>query len=124
VVCGEGRFADWPDDGQEPGLLVGWFTVEFDEQGAASQLVSLAFVSLHALARRYQRGRDTTEAAIFADLAALESGFRRVITSSRFTVPVPGGAWVGEVANADGSAHLAVRTYYDVDSGAPAVTPL
>jgi hypothetical protein len=64
----------------------------------------------------------STEAAIFADLAALERNFREAIMSPRFGVAVPGGAWVGERANVGGSSVLAVRTYYDADSGARVVT--
>jgi len=120
VVCGESRYADWSDNGLEPGVLVAWYSVEVAERAFESRLVSLASVSLHALARRYQRGQDTTEAAIFADLAALARDFRAV-TSPRFTVAVPGGVWVGESVNVDAAQILAVRTYYDADCDASAL---
>jgi hypothetical protein len=121
VVCGVFHAATWPDDGQEPGVLVGWHAVEFDQGSVASRFVSLAAVSLHALARRYQRGRDTSETAIFADLARLADNFRLVVTLPRFAIAVPGGTWVGEPMNTGEATVLAVRTYYDADSGARAV---
>jgi hypothetical protein len=122
VVCGISHCATWPDEGQELGVLVGWHAVEFDEQAVASRLVSLAAVSLHALARRYQRGWDTSDTAIFADLAVLAHDFRQAVMLPRFAVAVSGGTWVGEPMNAGESTVLAVRTYYDADSGARAVT--
>jgi hypothetical protein len=122
VVCGVSHCATWPDEGQEPGVLVGWHAVEFDEQAIASRFVSLASVSLHALARRYQRGWDKSDTAIFADLAVLAHDFREAVTLPRFAVAVSKGAWVGEPMNAGESTVLAVRTYYDADSGARAVT--
>ena len=121
VVCGVFHSAAWPDDGQEPGVLVGWHAVEFDQGSVASRFVSLAAVSLHALARRYQRGRDTSETSIFADLAGLADDFRQVVTLPRFAVAVPGGTWVGEPMNTGEATVLAVRTYFDADSGARAV---
>jgi hypothetical protein len=122
VVRGVSRRATWPDEGQEPGVLVGWHAVEFDERAMASWFVSLASVSLHALARRYQRGWDTSDTAIFAELAVLAHDFRQAVALPRFAVAVPGGAWVGEPMNAGESMVLAVRTFYDADSGARIVT--
>src|SRR3984885_14419177 len=121
VVCGVFHCAIWPDDGQEPGVLVGWHAVEFDQGSVVSRFVSLAAVSLHALARRYQRGRDTSETSIFADLAGLADDFRQVVTLPRFAVAVPGGTWVGEPMNTGEATVLAVRTYFDADCGARAV---
>jgi hypothetical protein len=121
VVCGVFHSAAWPDDGQEPGVLVGWHAVEFDQGSVASRFVSLAAVPLHALARRYQRGRDTSETSIFADLAGLADDFRQVVTLPRFAIAVPGGTWVGEPMNTGEATVLAVRTYFDADSGARAV---
>jgi hypothetical protein len=121
VVYGMFHCATWPDDAQEPGVLVGWHAVEFDQGSVASRFVSLAVVSLHALARRYQRGRHSSETAIFADLAGLADNFRQVVMLPRFAIAVPGGTWVGEPMNAGEATVLAVRTYYDTDSGARAV---
>jgi len=52
----------------------------------------IASVSLHALARRFQRGWTTTDAAVMEDLRALalwQGG------GGEFSVPVADGFWVG-----------------------------
>jgi hypothetical protein len=58
---------------------------------------------LHALARRYQRGADRSDAAVLSDLWALAGG--------DFRVRAGGGAWVGERVQYGGGPHLAARTY-------------
>ena len=62
-------------------------------------------MSLHALARRYQRAFDTSEAALLADLARLAGEYGKLLDDhakhpgdTEFVVPLPtGGSWVGAV---------------------------
>jgi len=54
-------------------------------------LLADASLSLHALARRYERSRRTDPAAVFADLARLaEAG------TDAGRAAVPGGGWLGD----------------------------
>ena len=94
------------------GLACGPFRYEFTKH-------TLCHVSHHALARRMERGSDTSDAAIKRDLKLLgqaQHGLADAANGTDFTVPVPGGNWLGNVAlmrNPRGSfdVALAVRTY-------------
>ena len=75
-----------------------------------------AAVSLHALARRYQRARDNSDAAIRADLAALVRSVDEVEqANSDFAVPTADGQWIGEATDTDDRGKvktiLAARTF-------------
>lgn len=62
---------------------------------------TLCHVSLHALARRLERGADVTEGAILQDMRALGEAHRALAdrpNGAAFTVPVMGGSWRGNVA--------------------------
>ena len=90
--------ADWDDDAIEPTLSVAmhWFDVPPRVDQTTSQC--LAVVSLHALGRRYERGRDHSHAAIIADLQALATvnvnDADRFPEGGRFQVPTPRGTLV------------------------------
>jgi hypothetical protein len=67
---------------------------------------------LHALARRYQRGEDRSDAAVLKDLWELAQAFpQAAATGGDFRVPAGGGFWVGERVSYHGGPHLAARTY-------------
>ena len=70
----------WTDDAREPGVCVVRITLAI----AAHEKLSMAThtfcsVSLHALGRRYQRGRPDTDDAIIADLHALTGAHERLV---------------------------------------------
>jgi hypothetical protein len=83
---------------------------------------TLAHIGAHALGRRMERGRDTSDAAIKRDIHALglaHSGLADAANGANIEVPVPGGSWRCNVAmmrtkRGDFSQALAVRTYLDV----------
>ena len=99
--------------------------MEFNTGPSRYDLVTttLAHVSLHALARRFQRGLDIREDAIKGDLLALaeaHQGIRGLENGSTILVPVPGGSWRANVAAMDDSrgtvnVALAVRTFIGDD---------
>jgi hypothetical protein len=121
------RFNAWPEGASEPCLVVivsalivsaGYF--KFTNALAAS-------VSLHALARRYQRARDNSDAAIRADLAALACPVDDVSDASgEFAVQTLDGQWIGEATDTDDRGKvkciLAARTFISSEmSQGPAV---
>ena len=56
-------------------------------------------MSLHALARRFQRGFDTSDAAILSELKQIALRHEEIIEAlGEFSLPADGGSWVGEVA--------------------------
>ena len=72
----------------------------------------LASISLHGLARRYQRGADNSPAAIMADIAALATGSPERTGVDRFELLVADGRWAGRISAAqDGAVVAAARTY-------------
>jgi hypothetical protein len=123
VAAGEFRFCSWEDDAADadPGVVrvvleaTGWGAV-----GATANIV--ASVSLHALARRYQRGFDTSDAAILAELRELAMRHAAIVEAQGdFSMAFDGGSWVGEVARTEvaqvSCPVLAVRTF--APAGAP-----
>ena len=85
--------------------------------GATANLI--VSVSLHALARRFQRGFDTTDGAILSELRELALRHTSIIkASSDFSVAFDGGCWVGEVARTETFAApvLAIRTFTPADA--------
>ena len=76
--------------------------------GATANIV--ASISLHALARRFQRGFDTTDGAILVELRELAMRHAAIGVSL-----CDGGSWVGEVARTEvaqvSCPVLAVRTF-------------
>jgi hypothetical protein len=77
----------------------------------------MACVSLHALARRYQRAFDSLDAAIRADMIALAIASTGPQTG-RFSVRCPDGAWAGR---AQSTWCLGVRTFLSEDQLAGAI---
>jgi hypothetical protein len=96
AVTGSLRMIDWGEDADlEPGIAT--CTIDFL---ARSHLVKLdtqilAIASLHALARRLQRGRDTADAAVMEEMRALAAASSGPVdTEAR--VAGSGGEWVGD----------------------------
>jgi hypothetical protein len=84
----------------------------------------VASAPLHALARRFQRGWDLSDAAVRAALASPRPDV--LAAGGEFTVPLPEGCWVGTVAEIEDRSEpariLVVRSYIGADMEArPAV---
>lgn len=116
----------WEAGEREQGLSVCLVTCEVTKGGAYTfSNQPLATVALHAVARRFQRGRDRSEAAVLADLFMLAAGLLNVERPDPGVVAIDGGEWRGlmaktEIQNGDGEvlarhAGLAVRTFIDSD---------
>ncbi len=81
----------------------------------------MATFSLHALARRYERGSDRSDQAVLADIAALVARHKSPLNDGvNFVCPVVSGKWRGErvQANICGTDQpkrpcLSVRTFVD-----------
>jgi hypothetical protein len=72
----------------------------------------LGDASLHAVARRFERGADRSDAAVLSDLWALAEAFpERALVGGDFRVPAGEGFWVGERVEYHGGPHLAARTF-------------
>lgn len=80
--------------GWEPRLLIERLRLRLGKKSTWMDQHAVAAVSLHALARWYQRNPDTSEAALLRDLAPLSASQE---TATPFTVATPHGCWVGEL---------------------------
>ena len=109
---------DWDD--LEPGLFLAAVGLEARPRHFHATHVTLAIVSLHALARRYQRGLAIEDAAVIHDLQSLAEQHEAMIPAdpgSSFSVRCAGGGvWRGTVCIAyfvadEPTRILNVRTY-------------
>ena len=112
------RFDGWGAAAIETVLVVGRMTLRASPGRFVFDPALVAAVPLRALARRYQRGFDNTDAAIRADLRALAMPAPEILDQGgEFTVPLADGCWVGEVAEIEQRGAmvrvLVVRTYLD-----------
>ena len=102
------RAATWKDDALEPGLIVVRVSLAIAPHEKLSLAMhTLAAISLHGLGRRYQRGADTSDAAIIADIRALAAAHERLVKlpeDTRFDVALPGGRWLGTVLDVRAAA--------------------
>ena len=109
---------DW--DEQEPGLFLSAVGLEAMPRHFHATHLTLAIVSLHALARRYQRGLAIEDAAVIHDLRPLAEQHEAIIPadpvySSAYRC-TGGGLWHGTVCIAYSVADkptrlMNVRTY-------------
>jgi hypothetical protein len=118
AVAGQMKLADRDWDGEEPDISIAELTLTVDGNRLRSRSRMRCAFSLHALARRYQRGRDSDDAAILHDMeliaridpGTLAPGGYKVVTDEH------GGGWRGRVVRVvseDDEVHraLSVRTW-------------
>jgi len=92
--------------------------------------IILGAASLHALARRIERGRDRSDAGIFEDLAMLAFRWPETVDAGadEFLVATDDGNWAGSLARLDGNAACLARTWladaYGVTVPEPTITTL
>jgi hypothetical protein len=110
VVPSRMRMEGW--DKSELALAVRLTEIEFAHGHLSISWRPLGDACLHAIARRYQRGEDRSDAAVLADLWALAEAFpQQAANSGDFKVPAGKGFWVGERVQYGGGPHLAARTF-------------
>ena len=110
VGAADNRFPGWRDwEDSFVILLTGFSLVRWN---FAYHYEMLASISLHGLGRRYQRGADSSPAAVMADFAALATATPESTAPGRFEVRTSNGRWAGRVVPVHGSAPvLAARTF-------------
>ena len=75
-------------------------------------------VSLHAVARRMQRGFSTNDETILSELRQIAVMYSTIVESlGDFSIPGDGGLWCGEVGRNGSAPLLAIRTF--TPAGAP-----
>jgi hypothetical protein len=90
----------WSQSSREDSVVLARRTFRFiTPAGLDHQRIAIASFGIHAIARRYQRGLDNTDAAIQADIAELSLHIVRLVdvASQTFSIPCPSGVWVGAI---------------------------
>jgi hypothetical protein len=105
---------DWDSDATEAGVAIARCSLAMRPRvGLVHVWMPRAIVSMHALARRIERGADRSHAALLADLAVLASS-----ADDGDHVATSGGFWRGEVEVMQGTDKVTtkarnVRTWID-----------
>lgn len=113
VTVLEFNLSDWPENHLEEGLsliLIRFHVAPHDFSLTAERL---AFISHHALGRRFQRGIGQGDTDVIADLANLVVDHDQLITHQPFVCRTKSGVWAGEpnVLYGRPETVLAVRTF-------------
>lgn len=92
-------FDEWAG-ASEPALVVMVVGVDLRRDHLDAKKAVLATIGLHALARRFQRGFDTSDEALFSEFRAIAAVANDIIDAREvFRIQVPDGVWAGAVAS-------------------------
>jgi hypothetical protein len=93
----------------QPGVAIVVLGVVVRDRRTVLVVRDQAAASLHSLARRYQRGRDTSDIAILAELG--EAALLHRPQGDRFGIAVAEGSWLGHVEDIDDRRLLMLDTF-------------
>jgi hypothetical protein len=117
AVTGSLKLEAWGPDSSEPGIAVCAIDFLAKAEHVHLDTTILAIASLHAVARRLQRGRDMADAAVMRDMHALAAAAPGGEAHDEVVVPASGGRWVGTRApvlrHGETILVLAIRTFLD-----------
>jgi hypothetical protein len=97
---------DWQPGYREPGVSLCRFTLALTAGALTETWSPVASVSLHAPARRLERGRNASYAALIADLACLADP-----PADASHIDTADGAWCGTMVNTDTRRGGTVRAF-------------
>jgi hypothetical protein len=102
------------DGWQEPtdGLVLVLLGVSVARGKLVVRAPQLATLSLHSLARRYQRGQPS-DASVLDDISQLAWEYPRAVEGELFNCVAGDGTWTGHTARAERDLVLHVQTYLD-----------
>jgi hypothetical protein len=106
----------WENEFGEHSLTLIIYSGRFTSGHIDVESVPVSVVSLHALARRFQRSFDSSDEAVLRDLSFISSNAEDLLNTTRFRQPAGDGAWHGEtltVATTEKRSQrvLATRTF-------------
>jgi hypothetical protein len=103
--------ASW--EGEDPVVDIRKIRILVRPPFVTGDILGLANVSLHALARRVERGGSSGLSPILTDLAAIAAAYDRILQGpNAFHLLVASGEWIGVVmASPDGRPTLSIRTF-------------
>jgi hypothetical protein len=92
------RFDEWAEGQTEQTLAVVQASLSMTPEHFHFDVIQLAFVKLHALARRFERGRHYDDEAVKTDIAAFARTGDMPMDTHDFVVDVSGGVWVATMS--------------------------
>jgi hypothetical protein len=106
----------WADDGYELGVAIGTVVLVWQPRNLQLRMNTIATVSLHTLARFYQRSPDTSRAALYASFAEIVAASPKLFADDdAFELTTHWGRWRGVVYQfTEGDERhqmLGIRTY-------------
>jgi hypothetical protein len=119
IVSSDLQRPGWGIEEWEPGLVVSSASIRLAPRKVEMVDRDLAALSLHSIARRFQRGAnaaDRSDAAVMADLSALAGCDPDTMApGARLVWPAGRGRWVGETVAVDGKMTALIRSFFDAD---------
>jgi hypothetical protein len=99
LLAADGRFDDWVEGKTEPGFSLAAYSLEVAPPRFRFDPVVLAGISLHAMARWFQRSFSCTRESLLADMLplAVVANDERLANPGEFQVPAGDGRWAGVV---------------------------
>jgi hypothetical protein len=126
LMTGDLNFDRWQDYAKEPSIAIELVSIIVSRKQCTLDFETTAILSLHALARRYERSvyRETDD--VLSDLAPIVKAADALQRQCQpFTIDVGSGQWLGEVVQADFLSNnkapkkvAAVRTFISADQAA------
>jgi hypothetical protein len=106
----------WDSDSNEQSLTLILYSGRFTSGRIDIESIPVSTVSLHALARRFQRSFNSADEAVLRDLSLISLNAEDLLNSSPFRQPAGDGVWHGQtitVSTPERSANriLAIRTF-------------
>jgi hypothetical protein len=92
------RFDEWAEGQTEQTLAVVQASLSMTPEHFHFDVIQLAFVKLHALARRFERGRHYDDEAVKTDIAAFARTGDMPMDTHDFVIDVSGGVWVATMS--------------------------
>jgi hypothetical protein len=122
LLPGEFRFCHWEGEEREPSVQLTTITLTCGRKRSEIHTLALAHVSLHGLARWYERTRDRSDRAFYTAMRTVAAEAETlaasdVAASDGFEIHDTTGRWVGRLAkitpcpDAPSGRIIAVRTF-------------
>jgi hypothetical protein len=125
LMTGDLNFDHWADAAREPSIAIELVSIVVSRKQCTLDFETTAILSLHALARRYERSvyRETDD--VLSDLAPIVKASDSLQQHRSFSIDVGSGCWCGEVVDADFTTSnkppkrvAAIRTFLGADQAA------
>lgn len=121
ISVGRTTFYSWQDGEAEPALAIELVQFECSRRKFLFEYICLALISLHALARRFERCTSRADADIIQDITATVDAHQAALasTDSNFEIRCEHGVWLGtrKTTHFNGGREscqtLAVRTFLE-----------